>query len=356
MQAECAYRRAQDAFSKRCITECLQLLHRAERAGYPPDECAAYRWQCWMLLGRFEDAWRESDAIVGRGQPDPNRLWDGRPFRGKRVIIRCLHGFGDALQFLRYGALLRREAASVLVQTHPQLVSLLRGASFVDDVTTWTDGPGFCPDDWDQQIEVMELTRAFRTTVDCIPADVPYLSVPPVFQRESCDRLGPKSCPRIGLLWAGGGWDDSRNVPLSELLPALDVRGLDLISFQRGTSRAELARLDPHGTVRDLSGDSPDVTHFAADLMHIDLLITVDTMAAHLAGALARPVWMLLPYQADWRWMLDRDDTPWYPTMRLFRQLTPGDWRGPVRKIAAALEELLKAKHLHEPLNFVNIR
>jgi hypothetical protein len=343
--AECEYRHAQDAFSKRYITECLQFLHRAERAGYPPDECAACRWQCWMLLGRFDEAWRESDAIAGRGRADPGRLWDGQPFTGKRVMIRCLHGYGDALQFIRYAGLLRRQAAAVLVQTHPQLVSLLKAAPFADGVTTWTDGPGRCPGDWDQQIEVMELPRAFRTTVGSIPAEVPYVSPPPALERESFQRLGPRFRPRVGLVWEGGGWDAGRNVPLSELLPILQVPGVEFVSFQRGAAREELAARDPDASIRDLSGDSEDVSYFAADLMHTDLLITVDTMAAHLAGALGRPVWVLLPYQADWRWMLDRPDTPWYPTMRLFRQRAPGDWRRPVREAASELSKCFGQCH-----------
>ena len=306
-----------------------------------------------MLLGRFSEAWRESDIIAARGQPDPNRLWDRRPFGGNRVIVRCLHGFGDALQFLRYTTLLRREAARVLVQTHPQLVSLLRASGLADCVTTWSDGPGRRCYDWDQQIEVMELPLAFRTTLDAIPCEVPYLSVPRTPANRSWRALGPKSRPRIGLLWEGGGWDAGRNVPLPELKPILNVQGVDFFSFQRGPARDELRAFDPDRLVRDLSGDSPEVTYFAADLLHIDLLITVDTMAAHLAGALGRPVWVLLPYHADWRWMLDRPDTPWYPTMRLFRQSAPGDWRQPVSEIETGLQAVANELVDH-PLTFVN--
>src|SRR4051812_3113750 len=116
------FRQAQCALSARRIPECLQLLQTAEQLGYSLDECAACRWTCWMLMGHFEEAWRESDAIAARNGPDPNRLWDGLPFTGKRVVIRCLHGYGDAIQFLRYSRLVRREATSVTVQTHPQLV------------------------------------------------------------------------------------------------------------------------------------------------------------------------------------------------------------------------------------------
>lgn len=293
-----------------------------------------------MLLGRFEDAWREGDAIAARGQPDPNRLWDGQPFGGKRVIIRCLHGFGDAIQFLRYVRLMRHEAASIMVQTHPQLVSLFRGTPFVDRVSTWSDGPGIREIDWDQQIEVMELPRAFRTTLAGIPGEVPYLHVEDRYKEASLLNLGPKRKPRVGLLWRTGDWDPARNIPVAELRPILQAEDVDFYSFQRGTHPGELDCLGLAQRVLDLSGDSPEVVHFAADLLNMDLLITVDTMAAHLAGALGKFAWVLLPYEADWRWMLERSDTPWYPTMRLFRQRTRGNWQWPIRQIAQELHHM----------------
>lgn len=296
-----------------------------------------------MMLGLFEEAWKESDAISARGVPDANRLWDGEPFTGKRVMIRCLHGFGDAVQFLRYAKLVRAEAASVFVQTHPQLVSLFREAPYLDGATTWSDGPGVRGRDWDQQIEVMELPRAFRTTVDCIPAEIPYLAL-------SAERLKGSPCHkhswrrlRVGIIWEGGDWNAGRNVPLVEFLPIVGVPNVDFYNFQRGPGREQLLASPAGGRVCDLSGEVPDVSYFAADLMHMDLLITVDTMAAHLAGALGRPVWVLLPFEADWRWMLDRDDSPWYPTMRLFRQERAGEWRTPLGRIQSELESFAQS-------------
>ena len=296
-----------------------------------------------MLTGRFEEAWNESDAIATRNGPDPNRLWDGLPFTGKRVVIRCLHGYGDAIQFLRYSRLVRREAASVTVQTDPQLVWLFHGVPFLDRVTTWTDGAGLRTHDWDQQIEVMELPRAFHTTVATIPNETPYLWVDPRYGAESQLALGPSLKPRIGLLWEGGEWNPARNIPLGELDALLENPTVDFYSFQRGPGRAELLSHRLGRRIRDLSGESPDVVHFAADLLNMDLLITVDTMAAHLAGALGKAVWVLLPYEADWRWMLDRCDTPWYPTMRLFRQRVRQDWRWPVQQVVEELKTFARS-------------
>ena len=292
-----------------------------------------------MLRGEFEEAWRVSDRIATRGTPDANRLWDGEPFAGKRVMIRCLHGFGDAIQFLRYGRMMRREAATVMAQTHPQLVSLLRGMPFLDAVLTWSDGPLRKGADWDQQVEVMELPRIFRTELATIPAEIPYLWVDQRYLDASALALQHDGRPRVGLLWEGGGWDRKRDVPLAELRPVLETTGVWWYSFQRGPGRDELAGAEFGGRVRDLSGDAAETVYFAADLMQIDLLITVDTMAAHLAGALGKPVWVLLAHDADWRWMLDRPDSPWYPTMRLFRQSAPGEWEEPVRRVS---KELLK--------------
>ena len=287
-----------------------------------------------MLGGRFAEAWRESERIAARGKPDPHRFWNGAPFAGRRVLIRCLHGFGDAIQFIRYGALVARTASHLTVQTHPELVSLFRCLSFPCDVVSWDAEPHLR---WDVQIEVMELPRAFETTLETIPAEVPYFSV-----RESGRVAVASEKLRVGLHWGSSAYNPARSVPLAELLPVLESPGMEFYSFQRGEHRAELGHVRLPCPVRDISGESPDVIEAAADLVNIDLLITADTMIAHLAGALARPVWMLLPFEADWRWMLERRDSPWYPTMRLFRQRTPGNWKPAVRELAAELPDVVE--------------
>src|SRR5262249_27141241 len=154
-------------------------------------QCASGRWTCWMLLGCFERAWRESAAIAQRGLPDPHRFWDGAPFTGKRVILRCLHGLGDAIQFIRYAPLLRRQAADLTVETHPEMVSLLRGVELVDRVITWTD----CPPAWEQQIEIMELPRALGATISTIPSTTPYIAIEPFRLARSRAALGHSDRP-----------------------------------------------------------------------------------------------------------------------------------------------------------------
>jgi hypothetical protein len=302
--------------AERRIREALPLFDQAQQLGYDCNDCAAARWQCWMLTGEFERAWAEGDALIARGAPDEHRLWDGLPFTGKRVIIRCLHGYGDAIQFLRYAPLVRAVASHVTVETHPEMVSLVRGFPGVDNVISWADKNRVEGLSWNQQIEVMELPRAFRTSLATIPAEVPYISPKP---RPG----GPvPECvlPRIGLVWAASSWNPLRSIFLAELSPLLAMDGLSFYSFQRGPQRAELEASPHRNRIHDTAEHSPQISDTASDLLNIDLLITVDTMIAHLAGALGRKVWTLLPFEADWRWMIDCDHTPWYPTMKLFRQ------------------------------------
>jgi hypothetical protein len=329
----------------RRISLALQGFQNAEALGYNPDDCGAHRWQCWMLLGDFERAWQESEVIASRGTTHPYSLWDGQPFTGKRIIIRCLHGYGDAIQFLRYCRLIRETATHIIVQTHPEMVSLLSLLPFVDEVITWSDR-----DDWDQQIEVTELPRAFRTTLKAIPTFIPYFEIGAdarersrqwlaVNNRPDLDDPGVKN-PNIGLLWEASAWNSARSISLEEFRPLFDLE-CSFYSFQRGAARDQIKDFCFRDRLHDTAEHSADIADTAADLMNMDLLITVDTMAAHLAGALGRPVFTLLPWEADWRWMIDRVDTPWYPTMRLFRQIVPGEWRDPVSRIARDLQQFL---------------
>ncbi len=285
-----------------------------------------------MLAGQFEKAWRESDLISTRGKPDRYRFWDGRTVAGRFILIRCLHGLGDTIQFIRYVPLLRRQAKRVVIEAQPALKELLLASNLADEVITWREKEPF----WDQQIEVIELPRVFRTTLATIPARVPYLSVPgPAIRQTRGEALN------VGLVWSSSTYDPSRSIPLAHLARLCSTPGVSFHSLQADPDRADLRQCA--APIADLFDVSGSIVAAAKTLCSLDLLITVDTMMAHLAGALGRPVWTLLPYCADWRWMLDRDDSPWYPTMRLFRQHSPDNWDAVIRNVSAALQEEVQA-------------
>lgn len=326
------FRQAEERLAARSLPDALRLYGEAERLGHDPDCCAAGRWTCHMLAGNFPLAWRESEAIERRGKPDPHRFWDGRPADGRRVLVRCLHGLGDTIQFVRYVPLLRRRARSVAIEAQPRLKPLLAGSGLADRVLTW----GEPEPPWDQQIEVIELPRMFGTSLASIPCEVPYLAMhgargasapgllPPfpavrVFGSRSADRR-----PRVGVVWSASDFNPSRSVPFHQFARLFDIRGISFFSLQGGEARFALTPWS--GRVPSLCDETGGILRAAQDLKTLDLVVTVDTMLAHLAGALACPVWTLLPFACDWRWMLDREDSPWYPSMRLFRQPRPGDW------------------------------
>jgi len=325
---------AEALLAERLVDQALARFDQAEKEGYDSDACGAGRWTCHMLKGDFELAWRESDGISSRGKPDPNRYWDGTDFGGKRVLIRCLHGLGDTLQFIRYAPLIRERALRLTVEAQPSLAPFLRECLLADEVITWSDrAPS-----WDQQIEVVELPRLFRTTLDSIPAQIPYLKFP----RSEPRRGHQNRAFRVGLVWASSIFNPARSVPLSQLEPVFSMAGVQCFSLQAGAERAELSECRTE--IPDVCGEIPDVMITARAILTLDLVITVDTMVAHLAGGLGCPVWTLLPCAGDWRWMLNRSDSPWYPTMRLFRQPQPGDWKTVVSQIVQELRLTLEAK------------
>jgi hypothetical protein len=317
------FRIAEDLRERMQIAQALDRYTAAEIAGHDADQCGAARWTCHMLLGHYESAWEESDRIAARGGPDPHRYWQGEPWEGKRVLIRCLHGLGDTLQFIRYAPLIRRTAASLTIEAQPKLKELLASSSLADSVITWGEPEG-C---WDLQMEVNELPRIFRSTPKTIPWNIPYLATG-VEPREAGDFV-----LQIGLVWAASDFDPSRNISVEALRPLFDVPGCRFVSLQAGEGWSE--QLPP--SVERWSGVETPIEEIAALTQSLDLIVTVDTMNAHLAGGLGCRTWTLLPFQCDWRWMAEGDSTPWYPNMRLFRQPDPGNWTAVIGRVGAEL-------------------
>jgi hypothetical protein len=299
------------------------------------DAVDAREWTRLARSGRFEEAWRVSDRIRHRcgSRHDSTlprhvqRVWDGSELAGRRVLIRCYHGLGDTIQFIRYAPVVRAVARKVIVWAQPLLLPLLRTVSGIDRLLPLHDGT---PDvEYDVDIEVMELPYAFRTTLSTVPREVPYLSAFPL-------ALGG-SRPRVGIVWQAGEWDMRRWIALHELAPLFGEPGICWFSLQLD------ADIAAHSGLHAL--DTRGVMRLARAIRTMDLVISVDSLSAHLAGALAVPVWTLLPHDADWRWMEQRSDSPWYPTMRLFRQRLPGGWPGVIDDVRQALRQSLKPRN-----------
>lgn len=292
-----------------------------------------------MLLGDFERAWRESDAIRDRDAPDPNRFWNGEDVRGKDVIVRCLHGFGDAIQYLRFVPALRRVARRVIVEVPPAMVDLAHTIRGVEDVITWgADAPVIQPH-WDVQIEVTELPYFFRCTLKDLPIATNYICLPHSLLLKAAAVFRKSPRPRVGLVWSAGEWNPSRSIPLEQLRPLFSHRAVDFWNLEGGTVRREWDQFAGALHLRDAPEFCADagLLPLAAFVAQLDLVFTVDTLAAHLAGALNVPAWVMLQAGADWRWMVDRNDSPWYPSIRIFRQAWPGAWRSIIQEVDNAL-------------------
>ncbi|MGI9145208.1 MAG: ADP-heptose--LPS heptosyltransferase [Chloroflexota bacterium] len=282
-------------------------------------------WMEAMRSGDFARAWEISDSVLATRRASgpcwhlPRHeqwVWDGRLLAGKRVLVRCYHGLGDTLQFARFLPMLGEICGELTVWAQPPLLPLLERLASPCKVLPLHEGVP--PIDYDVDIEIMEVAHALRTTIESLPEHVPYFQVEPEPRRSSA------LC--IGVVATAGPWDARRSVPL-ELMPTLaEAPGVRLYNLQLDTP-----------VPRAVNISTSDILTLAARMRGLDLVVTADTMVAHLAGALAVPTWTLLTADADWRWMRHRDDSPWYPTMRLFRQPAPGDWGSVIQRVRASL-------------------
>ena len=251
-------------------------------------------------------------------------VWRGQPLAGKRILLHHDQGLGDTLQFLRYLPLMEAAGADIILLAQPALRRLVR------------ETPGsVASDTFDLHCPLPSLPLAFGTTLATIPADVPYLAVPEREQAEAAAFAWPRAGLRVGLLWSGNPdhpRDAFRSLPLAACEPILGVAGIHFYSLQLGPSS--------NPRLANLSLDAANMADAAAKMLHLDVVITVDTAIAHLAGALGLRVWILLDHWPDWRWLLDREDSPWYPTARLFRQPSASDWVPVVEQVAETLRGL----------------
>ncbi len=303
-----------------------------------------------LLTGRFEEGWKEYEwrwktKSMSEGVRDfPAPLWNGEAIGDRVILLHAEQGLGDALQFCRYAPLIASNATTIL-EVHAPLVRLLSRLPGIAQVVARGDTlPSF-----DLHCPLLSLPRAFGTTIDSIPAAIPYLTADPVQAEAWAERLSGLRGLRIGLVWAGSRHldrpdstapDRRRSIGLNTMAPFGKVSGVSFISLQKGEPAAQSAN-PPRGLLlHDFTADLRDFADTAALIDGLDLVISVDTAVAHLAGALGKPVWLLNRFDTDWRWMLRRDDSPWYPTVRLFRQPSPGDWNSVICSVGDALKRL----------------
>ncbi len=299
-----------------------------------------HRGMALLLAGRLEAGWPEYEwrlNIPDFGHRHFNApRWDGAPLAGRTLLVICEQGYGDVFRAVRYLPMLRGAGGRVVFECPGDLAALLAPLVPAADLVRLT---GRAPPDapFDVYAALLSLPGCLGTTLETIPGDVPYLAADRALCAPFEDALaGPGF--KVGLVWAGSPRhpdDRQRTTRLRDFAPLGGVPGVRLFGLQVGAAAAETP---PPGLAVEALGPALDsFGHTAAVIDRLDLVVTVDTAVAHLAGALAKPVWTLLPFAPDWRWLTGRDDSPWYPTMRLFRQQTPGDWAGVMARVADAL-------------------
>jgi hypothetical protein len=335
------------------LDEAVEAFRRA--IALKPDLADAHNNLGMTLLqnGRFEEGWAEYEwrwktrqHLAGGARRFEAPLWNGEAIGSRVILLHAEQGLGDTLQFCRYAPVVAATGRTVL-EVQPPLVRLLSGLRGVIEVVARGDAlPSF-----DLQCPLLSLPRALGTTLDTIPAATPYLAADPALARVWRERLSRLDGLRVGLVWAGGkkldpAWaaaDRRRSVALDTMAPLGDVAGVSFVSLQKGEPASQ-ALNPPNGmAVYDSTADLHDFADTAALIDVLDLVISVDTAVAHLAGALGKPVWLVNRFDTDWRWLLNRDDSPWYPTLRQFRQRAPGDWHSVFLRVREALLQVAEA-------------
>jgi hypothetical protein len=303
-----------------------------------------------LLAGDYERGWPKYEWRWKRkaAKPRPFRQpqWDGSPLEGRTILLWCEQGLGDAIQFVRFAQTVKQNGGRVILECPGILLRLFASVPGVDELVA----EGTALSTFDVQAPFMSLPAILGTTLATIPADVPYLTADPELVARWRSRLESLPGFKIGIAWQGNAhhkWDRHRSIPLAKFAPLAEVPGVRLISLQKGPGTDQLKSFTKHYPVTDF-GDELDAsgafTDTAALIRSLDLVITTDTALAHLAGALGAPVWLALSTVVDWRWLLDREDTPWYPTMRLFRQRTLGDWDFDFERMAVQLRRLVQQR------------
>jgi len=313
--------------------EAMEYYKRA--ISLKPDYAEAHMNRSFvlMLTGNLEEGWPEYEwrlhtkDRISRTFQQPG--WDGTPLNGRSILVHAEQGMGDTIQFVRYLPMIQAKGGHVILECQNSLFRLLKNNAGVYDVIEKT------PDSKshnhiDVHIPLLSLPGIFGTKLDTIPSVVPYITADPGLVKQWSTRLSHNDDFKIGIVWAGSPHhknDRNRSCKLEDFAQLAEIPGLSFYSVQKGPASAEVNDPPKGMNIINLADELNDFTDTAAIIASLDLVISIDTSVAHLAGAIGKPVWNLLPFAPDWRWFLNRDDSPWYPGMRLFRQTKPNDWR-----------------------------
>jgi lipoprotein NlpI len=293
-----------------------------------------------LLRGDFQNGWPEYEwrwklpSEITRRPTGPGQ-WNGEELRGQTILLYAEQGIGDTLQFVRYVPMVVERGGRVMVQCQPELLPLLAGFPGIQQIAV--AGQTLPP--FERHCALMSLPLTFGTELASIPRQIPYIQPDALLVEQWHNRFGAGSEFKVGLVWAGKAAyrnDRIRSIDFAQLSPLWNVPGVQFLSLQKGHAKPAPP---PGAKWLDWTDDLHNFAQTAALIANLDLVITVDTAVAHLAGAMGKPAWVLLSFVPDWRWQLDRDDSPWYPTMRLFRQSALNDWLGVIARVAEALRQ-----------------
>jgi tetratricopeptide (TPR) repeat protein len=327
--------------------KAITYFARAEKIDPTKGEARFYRSLILLTRGQFKKGWALYEARFEKETWHtiyPYRLatprWQGEPLDGKTIFVHSEQGFGDIIQFVRYLPLLKRRGGRVIFEVRPELVDLLRGFPGIDFLVPMAKKPP-TQSGIDYHIPLLSLPGRFDTDIDTIPGTAPYLQADPVKVRTWQARVSPDHV-NVGLVWlAKPSYRHNKSCPLEQfraLLAMPTVRVVGLQTFDNPQDRSGLAtHITNWGEHFNSFADT------AAAIHCLDLVIAVDTAVAHLAGALGRPVWTLLPFSADWRWLTERTDSPWYPSMTLYRQAAVDEWDEVVERIVTDMHRFKRA-------------
>jgi len=300
-------------------------------------------------MGDFEQGWAEYEwrfkckesSIPAFRQP----VWEGTPLDGRAILLYADHGLGDTLQFIRYAPLVRERGGRVILACQQSLARLGMSCPGIEQVIV----EGTLLPEFEVYAPLMSLPRILGTTLDSVPAEVPYLTADESLVGQWSRELDPAGGFKIGIAWQGNPRyrrDRERSFRLAQLEPVARLADVRLFSLQKGVGTEQLGEVESRFAATDLGGRLADFMETAAVMRNLDLVITPDTSLAHLAGALGVPVWVALSFSPDWRWLADRLDSPWYPTMRLFRQRTRSDWNDVFERMASELEARIRTEEI----------